>query len=94
MPEFELKTIDIEKLRKIMKRTNGRRGHGHDFIDSYSLNLAFPHIEDVLLHLVNLSLRNHKFAKAWKIQLIHPLALLKIFLYFLNQSLLLKNISY
>ena len=44
-----------------------------DFIDSYSLKLAFPKIELVLLHLVNLSISSGKFAKTWKTQLVKPL---------------------
>ena len=50
-----------------------KRAHGFDFIDSYSIKLAFPHIEQVLLHLVNLSIEKSKFAKRWKIQLVLPL---------------------
>ena len=74
LPEFRLQNIDIEQLRKIMKKKmKSKRGHGYDFIDSYSLKLAFPHIEEVLLHLVNLSISSSRFAKPWKIQLVVPL---------------------
>ena len=50
-----------------------KKGHGLDFMDSYSLKLAFPIIEDVLLYLVNLSIKTNKFADIWKIQLVKPL---------------------
>ena len=48
----------------------GGRRSGVDTIDSYSIKTASPYIEDVLLHLVNLSLQ--KFPTGWKTQLIHP----------------------
>ena len=51
----------------------GKRSHGVDDIDSFSIKLAGPLIEDALLHLINLSIRKHTFAKSWKPQLIFPL---------------------
>ena len=42
-------------------------------IDSYSIKLAGPLIEDTLLHLINLSISQFKFAPNWKPQLIFPL---------------------
>ena len=50
----------------------GKRLHGRDEIDSYSLKLAAPLIEDSLLHLVNLSIESQNFATPWKPQLILP----------------------
>ena len=73
IPEFELKQIDMRKLRKLMKKLKPSRSHGTDFIDSYSLKLAFPLIEDSILHLVNLSMTSKSFPKSWKNQLILPL---------------------
>ena len=43
-----------------------------DEIDSYSLKITAPLIEDSLLHLVNLSIENQNFAAPWKPQLILP----------------------
>ena len=73
LPEFELKTISKQKLRKIVKKMKGGRSHGVDYIDSYSLKLAYPIIEEAIYHMVNLSIRSKRFAKPWKIQLVHPL---------------------
>ena len=73
VPEFELQPISLRNLRKIIKKFKSSRTHGRDFIDSSSLKLAFPLIEDSILHLVNLSIRNGTFAQNWKIQLILPL---------------------
>ena len=39
LPEFELKPISIQKLRKIIKKMKGGRSHGRDYIDSYSLKV-------------------------------------------------------
>ena len=46
--------------------------HGRDEIESYSLKISAPLIEDSLLHLVNLSIENQNFAAPWKPQLILP----------------------
>ena len=50
----------------------GNRTCGIDNIDSYSLKLAAPLIEDALMHLINLSIRSGQFASIWKPQLIFP----------------------
>ena len=56
-----------------MKKLKPSRSHGMDFIDSYSLKLAFPLIEDSILHLVNLSITSKTYSKNWKFQLVLPL---------------------
>ena len=73
VPKFSLKPIDRKMFRQIMKKFKGSRVHGVDWIDAYSLKVASPIIEDSLLHLVNLSLKQSKFATNWKPQLILPL---------------------
>ena len=65
--------IDRIKLREIMKKFKPSRSHGYDFIDAYSLKVAYPLIEDSILHLVNLSLEHGQFAPEWKFQLVLPL---------------------
>ena len=42
LPVFKLKKINLPTLRKILKRMKGKRSHGVDNIDSYSLKLAGP----------------------------------------------------
>ena len=39
---FELKPINKQQLRKVIKRMKGGRSHGFDYIDSFSLKLAYP----------------------------------------------------
>ena len=50
----------------------GGRSTGVDTIDSYSLKIAAPLIEDALEHLINLSIQSSKFPSLWKPQLICP----------------------
>ena len=73
LPNFKLKKIDLSKLRKIMKKLKPSRSHGVDFIDSSSIKLALPLIEESILHLVNLSISSRKFSDLWKTQLVLPL---------------------
>ena len=62
-PPFQLQTIDRAQFRKIMKK----------MIYSYSLKIASPLIEDCLIHLINLSIKQSKFSSRWKPQLVFPL---------------------
>ena len=71
-PPFKIQEITRDKLRFLIKRMKGGRSSGVDGIDSYSLKLAAPLIEDALLHLVNLSIRTSSFSNFWKHQLIFP----------------------
>ena len=59
-PEFKIKKINLTTLRKAIKKMKGKRVHGRDEIDSYSLKISAPLIEDSLLHLVNLLNREPK----------------------------------
>ena len=59
-------------FRLIMKRMKGKRVHGVDWIDAYSPKIAGPLLEDSLIHLINLSIKQSSFATIWKPQLIHP----------------------
>ena len=71
-PPFNLKEIDRKGFRGIMKKMKGKRVHGVDWIDSFSLKIASPLIEDCLIHLINLSIRTSRFSTRWKPQLIFP----------------------
>ena len=63
MPEFtDLKKITKKDLRRIMGQVKPGRSTGADNINGYSLKLAYPLIEESILHLVNLSLESGEFA--------------------------------
>ena len=48
----------------------GGKSSGVDDIDSYSLKISAPLLEDALEQLINLSIRNKTFSTFWKPQLI------------------------
>ena len=72
-PSFKFREIDRDTFRKLMKKIKSKRAFGVDQIDSSSLKLAAPLIEDALIHLINLSICTGQFANVWKPQLIVPL---------------------
>ena len=71
-PPFKIQEITKKTLRKLIKKMKGGKSCGVDNIDSFSLKVAAPIIEDALLHLINLSIRTKCFARLWKHQLIFP----------------------
>ena len=71
-PTLNLRPINKVILRRLVSQMKGGRSSGIDAIDSYSIKIAAPLIEDALLHLINLSIKNG-FPSIWKTQLIHPL---------------------
>ena len=72
IPEFELKKINLMKLRKLLKKRKGNRSCGIDYIDGYSIKLAAPLIENILLHLVNLSIDSSQYPRLWKVNKVSP----------------------
>ena len=73
IPILTFQSITSLKLRKILKNVKGKKSCGMDMIDGYSLKLAAPLIEDILLHLVNLSITQSHFPQYWKVSKIVPL---------------------
>ena len=69
---FNFKCIDLRTLRKILSKLKGNRSCGVDFVDGYSIKLAAPIIEDILLHLVNISISQSKYPQCWKVSKIIP----------------------
>ena len=72
IPVFDLKKIDKPKLRKLLKKRKGNRSCGIDYIDGYSIKLAAPLIEDILLHLVNLTIEFSQYPHLWKVNKVSP----------------------
>ena len=72
LPPFSLKVINRQQLRKLIKRMKGGKSCGVDGIDSYSLKLAAPLLEDALEHLINLSIKTGTFSTFWKHQMVFP----------------------
>ena len=67
-----MKKISKQTLRKILKKRKGNKSSGIDYIDGYSVKLAAPIIEDILLHLVNLTIDNSEYPTLWKINKVSP----------------------
>ena len=72
-PPFELKEINSLQFRRILKKIKPKRTHGADLIDSNSLKITGPLLEETFLHLINSSIREGIFAGRWKPQTIFPL---------------------
>ena len=70
--EFNLKKISKLDLRKLLKKRKGNRSSGIDYVDGYSIKLASPLIEDILIHLVNLTIEESEYPKLWKINKVSP----------------------
>ena len=70
--EFNLKKISKLDLRKLLKKRKGNRSSGIDYEDGYGIKLAAPLIEDILIHLVNLTIEESEYPKLWKINKVSP----------------------
>ena len=65
--ELSLRKINKTELRNILKKRKGNRSSGIDYIDGYSIKVAAPLIEDILLHLVNLTIDKSEYPQLWKV---------------------------
>ena len=68
-PIFRIKKIDVEAPRRAPNRMKGKKVHRVDNIDSYTLKMAGPLMEEALLQLVNKSTEEN----TWKPLLVKPL---------------------
>ena len=72
IPQFNLKKINITQLRKLLKKRKGNRSCGIDYIDGFSIKLAAPLIDDIILHLVNISIESSVYPSLWKVNKVSP----------------------
>ena len=72
-PPFGFTKIGTSEFRDMLKKFKPKKVHGVDWIDSHSLKISAPLIEEALIHLINLSLSTGSFAENWKPQLIFPI---------------------
>ena len=72
IPLFEIKKITKQTLWKLLKKRKGNKSSGIDYIDGYSVKLAAPLIDDILHHLVNLTIENSEYPSLWKINKVSP----------------------
>ena len=57
----------------MLKKMGKSKSFGHDQLDSWSLKLIAEHIYIPIHHIINLSIRNKKFANKWKLAKVIPL---------------------
>ena len=70
---FTLKTVSLQETIKTIKSMKNSRAYGHNKIDPMSIKCAASHLCRPLNHITNLSLKNHKFANAWRIARVIPI---------------------
>ena len=54
-PQFRIKKIGLVTLGRAAKKMKGKRVHGREDIEAYSLKVKAPLMGESLLHLVNFS---------------------------------------
>ena len=72
-PAFELKTVALHDLKRIMKTIKATKVAGKDGIDSWCIKTIAPAIGRAILHIINLSITRGSFPAPWKPQIVHPL---------------------
>ena len=72
IPRLSLRRISRIELRYILKKRKGNRSSGIDYINGYSIKVAAPLIEDILFHLVNLSIEKSEYPQLWKVNKVSP----------------------
>ena len=68
-----MRPVTPEQVLEIGKTMKKSTSMGRDDIPADLFLLALPHMLPVVTHLINLSLRDNKFPKVWKVSKICPL---------------------
>ena len=69
---FKIKEVTEEELKKILKKMNGKKACGLDWICGYSLKLVGQILEQEIRHVINLTIRNKSYVNVWKCAKVHP----------------------
>ena len=73
VPEMVLREISEIETLELIKNLGNSTSHGHDNIEPIAIKLAATQLYRPLHHLLNLSIRNRKFAMKWKVAKIIPI---------------------
>ena len=73
MDKFKFKEINLLQTIKLIGGLGNSTSAGIDNIDALAIKAAAVHLAHPLMHLVNTSLKNSKFASRWKISKLLPL---------------------
>ena len=69
---FELKELDDEAMKKLLKSLKGKKSSGMDWICGYSLKIGASLLSEELKTIINLCFRSGKFVNKWKCAKILP----------------------
>ena len=67
LPTFNFCEVTRDETIGMIGKLNNSMAYGIDFIDSLSVKLVTQHLADPLRHLINVSLKQKKFANRWKL---------------------------
>ena len=70
---FTIKPVHPDNVKGILLSLRNSKAVGIDFLDSSTLKLIECHIIPALTHIINLSIRQHKFPSMWKQAKVIPL---------------------
>ena len=70
---FSLEHVHPDEMMNIIKNLKSSKSSGLDFLDTYVIKLAAEHILPAITHIVNLSISEASFPKAWKAAKVAPL---------------------
>ena len=70
---FKLRTVTLDETATLLGKLGNTKSFGHDKVDDLSLKVAASSLLQPLNFLINLSLKNGKFANQWKIGKVIPL---------------------
>ena len=69
---FNLKELDNNDMKKLLKNLKGKKSSGMDWICGYTLKIASPILIEELAAIVNLCIRKKRFVKKWKCAKVLP----------------------
>ena len=70
---FTLSPVHPDEIFKIIQNLKNSKSSGLDCLDTYIIKLVSSHILPAITHVVNLSIREASFPKAWKLAKVAPL---------------------
>jgi hypothetical protein len=71
--KFTMKPVTPAEVEKIIAGLKNSKSTGLDYLDTYVIKLATKEILPAITHIVNLSIRDSLFPKAWKKSKVVPL---------------------
>ena len=70
---FTLRPAHPDEILEIIKNLKNSKSSGLDYLDTYIIKLVASDILLAITHIVNLSIREASFPRAWKLAKVAPL---------------------